>query len=201
MKKYQKNILLTLLIIFIIITILVLTQLTTSFDKAIYQFIISFRTSYLDTYFKFITKLGNLKTVALILIISFLLLKKKSFFTIFSNTTFSVIINTIIKNIIRRKRPTILRLIKQGGFSYPSGHAMICISLYGTILYLIITKVKNKFIKICSTILILIIIISIGISRIYLGVHYTTDIIAGYILAISLQLVVTYYINKHYRGI
>ena len=89
-------------------------------------------------------------------------------------------VNFLLKNIFVRTRPLKYFLIEQGGYSFPSGHAMVSMSFYATMTYLIMkNKDKNK-----KTLWILsfLIIALIGFSRIYLGVHWPTDILMGYLL-------------------
>lgn len=79
----------------------------------------------------------------------------------------------------------------QVGYSFPSGHSMVSMAFYGFLIYLIYNNIKNKYIKwilICS---LSILIILIGISRIYLGVHYTSDVLAGFLLSISYLVIYT----------
>ena len=112
----------------------------------------------------------------------------------------SVIFNTIIKNIIRRDRPEVLRLISQGGYSYPSGHTMITMCCYGYLFYYVFNFVKNKYLRIILLIVLSLLIISIPISRIYLGVHYFSDIIGGLLLGGCILFIVIKYGNKIVRG-
>ena len=89
-------------------------------------------------------------------------------------------INFLLKNIFIRTRPLKYFLIEQGGYSFPSGHAMVSMSFYATMTYLIMkNKDENKKIL---WILSFLIIALIGFSRIYLGVHWPTDILIGYLL-------------------
>lgn len=89
-------------------------------------------------------------------------------------------INFLLKNIFIRTRPLKYFLIEQGGYSFPSGHAMVSMSFYATMTYLIMkNKDKNKKIL---WILSFLIIALIGFSRIYLGVHWPTDVLMGYLL-------------------
>ncbi len=96
------------------------------------------------------------------------------------------IFNNILKIIIRRPRPNVLRLVKERNFSYPSGHAMISLLFYITVIVLI-NKSNIKHKKLINVILVVIIIL-IGISRVYLGVHYITDILGGYLISASILI-------------
>jgi undecaprenyl-diphosphatase len=168
------------LICFIVVMILVLTNKTLNFDDKIYDFLRNMQSSRLDFYFKNVTRLGNVFTIIIVIILLFFALKKvnkmriKMIITIGS----TVLLNLILKFIIRRPRPDHIKLIKQGGYSFPSGHAMISVALYGFLIYAVNKMIKNKILKICLTVILTIIIISIGLSRIYVGVHYPSDILA-----------------------
>lgn len=199
MKK--KNILIgILLIIFVILTILVFTNNIKIFDSSIYKFLISFRNNYLDTFMKIITKSANTISIIIILAILVFILKKDDGYLLVMNTIFVVSANQILKHILRRVRPDHLRLVKEKGFSYPSGHAMVCIAVYGILIYLVNKNIKNKPLKIILTILLSLLILLIGLSRIYVGVHYPSDVLSGYILATIITLLVIDYYNTHFRG-
>lgn len=95
------------------------------------------------------------------------------------------LLNQILKNIVQRPRPTEFRMIDESGYSFPSGHSMASAAFYGFLIYLVYKKVKNKKLKITIITLLSLLIILIGISRIYLGVHYTSDVLAGFFVSIS----------------
>ena len=109
---------------------------------------------------------------------------KKIGISIFSNLVIITILNQLLKRILQRPRPTEYRIIEETGYSFPSGHSMISMAFYGYLIYLIYKYVKNKYIKWTSIILLSILICSIGISRIYLGVHYTSDVLGDFYINI-----------------
>lgn len=186
MKKLNKNkvILCSIfLLIFIFVAFIVLIDKNRVIDKSIYNFIMSFRCSFLDEYFTFITHFGD--TVFVVgFVTGFILLSRNIYGVLMGVSAMdSAIMTFILKHIFVRNRPNHLRLIKQGGYSFPSGHSMISVCVYGYLLYLVL-KIKNKALKYILSCLLVFLILSIGISRIYVGVHYPTDVIAGYSLGI-----------------
>lgn len=139
---------------------------------------------------KFITNFGgavflSIATIALLLLIK----NKKIGLSIFSNIVIITILNQLLKRILRRPRPTELRIVEETGYSFPSGHSMVSMAFYGYLIYLIYRYIKNKYIKWSLIVLLSILICLIGISRIYLGVHYTSDVLGGFLLSISYLVV------------
>lgn len=196
--KNKKIILGILISLFILHTVLALTNQIEKIDTWIYQIIIGFRNNNLDLYFKTITKLGNTIVIVFIIILLIILLPKKQKKQVLFSSLATITVNLLVKNLLKRKRPNHLRLIKQGGYSYPSGHAMMSVAIYGYLLYLVVFYLKKKEIKYPTTILLILIIVSIGISRIYLGVHYPSDIIGGYLLVSIIEIIIMS--NKYFRG-
>ena len=203
MKKKDRNNLIViglLILLFILVTVLVCNGLTKNIDNGVYNFIISFRCNFLDNYFRLITKLGNVTYVIIVLGICVLFIRNRNVVYLCFSMSLSVIFNYIIKHIIKRDRPNVLRLISQGGYSYPSGHTMISICCYGYLFYYVYKYVKNKYLRISLLILLSIIIISIPISRIYLGVHYFSDIVGGLLLGGVILFIVIRYGKYIIRG-
>ena len=91
--------------------------------------------------------------------------------------------------IIQRPRPEDFRLIEETGYSFPSGHSMASMAFYGLIIYFAFKYVKNKNAKIIICTILSLLVLLIGISRIYLGVHYASDVIAGFVLSIAYLVV------------
>lgn len=135
---------------------------------------------------KFITNFGGaIFLIGLTVILFFIIKNKKIGLSIFSNLVIVTVLNQLLKYILQRPRPTEYRIINESGYSFPSGHSMISMAFYGYLIYLIYKYVKNKYVKWTSIILLSILIGLIGLSRIYLGVHYTSDVLAGFLISIS----------------
>ena len=145
---------------------------------------------------KCITQLGGvIGLVALAIILSIVIKNKKTSILIWLNLGISALLNQTLKYIIQRPRPTEYRIIDESGYSFPSGHSMVSAAFYGFLIYLIYKKVKNKYLKWGLVTLLGFIIILIGISRIYLGVHYTSDVLAGFLISISYLIIFTHFIK------
>lgn len=200
MKKKKIILLGILIVLFVINTLLVKSNQIKLLDDAIYDLVFGLRNSFFDIFFTTITKLGNTTTIIILGVILLIILPKKEKWQMTTSILSTAGINYIIKNIIQRPRPNHLRLIKQGGYSYPSGHTMISIAVYGLLLYYIQTKVENKTEKWIISIILGTIILLIGISRIYVGVHYPSDIIGGYILSLIIQWIIINVFNKQVGG-
>ena len=187
MKKITKELILItfLSILFILLTILTINNQIYSIDNLIHSYILSIRNNNLTNTMNIITNLGGatclLATSSILLIIKN---NKKIGINLFLHLILGFIINQLTKHIFVRPRPIGINLINESGYSYPSGHSMISLIFYGYIIYLIFKSNLNKFIKSIIITLLIILILLIGFSRIYLGVHYFTDVIGGFLLAL-----------------
>lgn len=147
---------------------------------------------------KFITNLGGAIFLVCIAVILFATIKnKKMGASIVINLCIITILNQLLKQILQRPRPEEFRIINESGYSFPSGHSMISMAFYGYLIYLIQENIKNKYIKWALSIFLGLLIVSIGISRIYLGVHYTSDVLAGFLISISYLVVYISITNKY----
>ena len=156
------------------------------FDVAVLDFIHNSNSPVLLSIMKFISFIGSeiflFPAIGIVIIYTFI--KKKYYITkiLLANTLGSWILNYILKWIFQRTRPFDYALVKQGGLSYPSGHSMVTMSMYLAIAYLLSRNVDDHIKKRNIYIIATAIIVLMGISRMYLGVHWPTDIIGGYIM-------------------
>ena len=147
---------------------------------------------------KFITNFGGVLWLILFTAILIITLKSKLMkLCVILNLAISAGLNQILKRIVQRPRPTQYRLIDESGYSFPSGHSMVSAAVYGFLIYLIFKKVKNRTLKWSLITILTTLIILIGISRIYLGVHYTSDVLAGFLISISYLVIFTSIVNDY----
>lgn len=154
-------------------------------DTGIYNLIFKMQNVPVTIGMKFFSFMGSATVLITLTFMILLLAKNKMIATrIAINLTAVFLINRIMKYIFRRPRPQVLRLAEETGFSFPSAHAMVSMGYYGFFIYLSYKYIKNKKLKIASISILALLIFLIGISRIYLGVHYATDVLCGFIFGI-----------------
>ena len=147
---------------------------------------------------KGVTQLGGaVFLIILSIILSIIIKNKKTGMIIWANLGIVTILNQILKRIVQRPRPTQFRIIDESGYSFPSGHSMVSAAFYGFLIYLIYKNVKNKYLKWSLVTILSILIIIIGTSRIYLGVHYTSDVLAGFLISISYLIIFTHFCQSN----
>ncbi|MCC4212305.1 phosphatase PAP2 family protein [Leeuwenhoekiella parthenopeia] len=157
-----------------------------AWDSRVTEFVLSYRNPALTNYFIIVTDIGDLYGYLSILVIAtilsyFVFKQWKYVLQIVLVLALASISNVILKRFIDRARPGIEHLVTVETLSYPSGHAMSAMAFYGFLIYLVTRFRMNTFLKaLCITALVLF-ILSIGISRIYLGVHFPSDIAGGFI--------------------
>lgn len=173
---------------FCILLFSVLTGHAAAFDDPVRNFFYDLRCEWLTSLVKAITYLGNWQSIVILCLVLLILPQTRISYgvPVASGAIFVTILNKIIKNIVQRPRPDdILHLVQEGGFSFSSGHSITSMFVYGMLIYLIRTNVQNRTLANILTVLLCIPLIGVGISRIYLGVHYPTDVLAGWCLGIT----------------
>ena len=145
-------------------------------------------------FYKFITFFGNTTTYFYIFIpVGIWMISKgkgKKFIYILAAILIATLIMVTIKNTVRRIRPIDFFVIKQGGYSFPSGHSIVSAATYWTIYRI------NDLRKTPYKVFLIIFPLLIGFSRLALGVHWPTDVITGLLLGYSISSVVDYRYKK-----
>lgn len=151
-------------------------------------------------YMKFVTALANWYSYAPLALLLLLLPQARYKVGIpAAAVLFTVtLINQVLKHSFRVVRPNINQMIHEGGFSFPSAHAMVTTAFIGFLCYLFFFYTLGNLPKYLLLILSVMFILNVGISRVYLGVHTTTDVIAGFCAGLFLLLPAIYIMEKYY---
>ena len=157
-----------------------------TYDSRITEFVTSFRNPGLNKFMQAITHVGDIYGYLVLTIICTVLfyLKFKNWRYVLEMVfvlAISGLSNSALKQVINRARPDVDHLVSVATLSYPSGHAMSAISFYGFLIYLIYNIKMKKIFKIGLISFFSLMIFLIGVSRIYLGVHFPSDVVGGYI--------------------
>ncbi|MDH6363396.1 undecaprenyl-diphosphatase [Enterococcus sp. PF1-24] len=141
-------------------------------------------------FFMWITKFANpLSIVLLVAACALLLLKGKryieSLWLVSNLAIVSGVFNPLLKLVFQRNRPTLEHLVVEHSYSFPSGHAAASMIFYGTLIVLLGIFISNQKVRLASQILLGLLILLIGCSRVYLGVHFPSDIIGGYLVGLT----------------
>lgn len=152
----------------------------------------------------FITNLGSVKgNILLVIIFSLMLLFKKRLLSVIFLTTTTLsggYVNHYLKWIFQRERPSLNPLVEINGFSFPSGHSMSSFILYGALMIITTRITKNWPIRLAVYAICTFMILTIGYSRIYLGVHFPSDVIGGYVAGCAwLAIIATAFKFGEYR--
>ena len=115
--------------------------------------------------------------------------RRKNVFYIILNILLCFLLNQTAKYLFARTRPEDINLVIETGFSFPSGHSMVSLAFYGFFVYLLYHKKWSKKKRLMACIPLIILTLLVGISRIYLGVHYASDVLAGFALAMAYLII------------
>jgi membrane-associated phospholipid phosphatase len=154
------------------------------FDRRAFAWADSINSVFLTELIKGVTFLASRNFItgaALMLIAYFLFVKKHKWYSLKVPVIAvgSISLNLMLKYLFNRPRPLIPHLVQSYGLSFPSGHAMISASFYGLLIYLVYKNVENDYLRWGLIALLSGLIMFIGFSRVYLHVHYATDVLAG----------------------
>lgn len=178
------------LCLFVIDYLFIHYQIIQPIDWFIYHLVQNLKCDFMTSFFKFCSNLGS-TWFYVILVLALVILKNKKDIWIGIHLLIIQGINRIIKALVKRARPPqIYHLVKETNYSFPSGHSMSAMAGYG-LLIIEVKKSSLKYKKIIEVFLAIMIFL-IGLSRIYLGVHYFSDVIGGFLLSLSYLLFIYY---------
>jgi len=178
------------LLLFVVLSVLTLCGVLDGFETAVYNLISKSFSANMTAAVKVITYGGSfIFLCSLIVLFVILPQTRKRFGWIVALTTIiSAILNAVLKAVFRRPRPSGLALISESGFSFPSGHAQSSTACYIAIALLLLIYIRRREIGIPLMAVCIILSMIIGLSRIYLGVHYAGDVIAGWTFGVAIAI-------------
>jgi membrane-associated phospholipid phosphatase len=187
-------------ILLVLTTWVVFVRKTTILDDKVFEWISPLTSDFMTAFMKAITYMGNYQFLAPanLLLIGFLIWKKqkRAAWRVAVIALSSLGMKLALKELFHRLRPTDPMLQGITNFSFPSGHAFMSVSFYGLLIWLTWTHVRDNKLRLVLTILFAILIFLIGFSRIYLRVHYTTDVVAGFCLGICWVSLLLWFTRK-----
>jgi undecaprenyl-diphosphatase len=191
-------------VLFVIMMVLVGADRIAWFDQSIINAVQGMENEGLTRIMKGFTFLGSSLVATLLSVIAFLFLwlvlrHRKELLMFLLSVGGSEIWNIIIKNWMQRQRPNTHRLIEISGFSFPSGHSMAAFALYGTLTYLLWRHIPALAGRIAMIVIGVALTLLIGISRIYLGVHYPSDVFGGYLASATWLMLSIYVFEKYWK--
>lgn len=158
-------------------------EMLVSFDQPIQTAIRGDLPETLTLLFRAITHLIDIPVIiSWVLIVAFIFYRKQwkmESYLMLGNLALAGILIVTFKNIYQRPRPEILHLVEEKGFSFPSGHSLAVTIMVGTLIVILSQRIKNTVWRKIVQILLSLYIVSVLVSRIYLGVHYPSDVIAS----------------------
>lgn len=201
-KILKYSLLIILLCIFISLLLLINNGYMTKFDNYVYRIIFKLYSPFSTSFFKIITFFGSTLFIVLLVILLLIVWKKsRGGLKLGIVVVVSTIVNNLVKVIIRRPRPQVLRLVEENTFSFPSGHTMAVTTVVGFLIYYIWSYKKelSKNKKIIYTSLLVLYDLLVIISRVYLGAHFASDVIGGVICSIIVLVITIPIVEKHIK--
>ena len=189
------------LIIFASIFGMVITGNIAWLDDPVRNFFYGIRAEWLTPAVKAITYMANWETVTVICLVLLVCRKTSISYGIpaAAGALFISLFNKLLKAAVQRPRPDdVLHLVNEGGFSFPSGHSITSMFFYGMLIYLVRTHAKDRKHADILTAVLTVPMILVGPSRIYLGVHYPSDVLAGWCLAVAFLMI--FIVIKEYEN-
>ena len=154
----------------------------------------------LTVFFSSLTSLINTPVIVtwVALLLGIFLYKKwwSEAILLIGNLALTGILVVLLKNVYQRPRPTLQHLVEEGGFSFPSGHALASTLVVGALVIIVSQRVKNRHLRHLLQVLLMVFILTIMTSRVYLGVHYPTDVLGSPLLGVGILYIEFPYYDK-----
>ena len=155
-------------------------------DTLAYQvFVETLRSDALTPFMEAFTSLASVVVLAVMAaVIAALAPGKAPGWCVAVNLACVVVLNTVLKVIVQRPRPAGFRLISESGYSFPSGHSMVAMAFFGLLIWMVWRYHRRDVMRVVWCVCFGLVIAMVGISRIYLGVHYASDVLAGFCVSL-----------------
>ena len=190
-KFYALNLILVSLLLAIFFAVLILVVTKHDFKIDLFNAeVVKLRNPFFNKFFEYFSLIGNFYFL-LILIVSLVLLVwlkfKKKFIALFIALSFAfvAVVNFLIKNLVKRTRPEQFMLFEEFSYSFPSWHTMLTMFVFGVLIYFTYKFIKKKPLKIVLISIFSLIIVLMAFARVYLGVHYVSDVVAAIALGLT----------------
>ena len=175
------------LLVFLAIMVNLLSDEIARLDAAAYWlFVVKLRREWLTpTMQGFSTLASPVGLLAMLIMVGAFAPGKRPGWCAATNLVLVVVLNTLLKNVVQRPRPDGFRLVSEWGYSFPSGHSMVAMAFYGFLAWLVWKYEREALSRWFYAVVFALLILMIGISRVYLGVHYASDVIAGFFVSLA----------------
>ncbi|MGP6145821.1 phosphatase PAP2 family protein [Jeotgalibaca sp. A122] len=203
MKNIQKALLTLVPYLLIRILLTFFPEALNQMDQNVTETVVQLRNVIADTYFRTMTQLANIDFIKGLIIVTILvlvlILKKWKTALIYTSGVIAgnVWLNPMLKNFFQRERPNeAFRMVSENSYSFPSGHSFASAMIYPLTVYIMVRHTRLSQHKKVAYFLLAVVVLSVGFSRIYLGVHYLSDVVGGFSLGFSLNYLTRYFIKK-----
>jgi len=179
-----------LVVLFAILTALMLTGQLAGLEGSVYAFLAAMISPPLTSVAILITDLGA-PTALIVIVVALIIIpytRHRMAIPVVGSAVLAVILTNVLKVLIARDRPDILRLVTESGYGFPSGHAFSNAAFYVIVILIVFRLTKSGAIRSVVLVVGALLTFFIGTSRIYLGVHYAGDVLAGWTLGVAVAL-------------
>ncbi len=210
-KKWAGNTSISVLLLIILFTVcliglyaivdMVFEDNSYAFDQNVFAVIAPYYSSSNTTLMQGITFFGsqNFLLPANIILVLVAFLKEKNKWNAIKIAAISIsstAVMFLLKFILQRERPIVPLIVKAHGFSFPSGHSFTSLCFFGMLMYIVYKKIKQPAIRWILIVIMILLVLFVGFSRVYLKLHYASDVIAGFCLGIIWLLLAKWFLFK-----